>query len=274
MVDFAFLDSGTGGIPYMILLKEKNPEAKCVYLGDTANFPYGEKSFKEITRCAANAVDLIIKKWNPRTIIIACNTISVTALESLRKEFPCCPIVGTVPAIKLAAKITKNNRIGFLATNASINHPYSQKLIKDFASGCKIFKRADPDLISFIEKNLFTATKEQKLNAVAPAVDFFCKNECDVIILGCTHFTHIADVIAEAAGKSVTVIDSREGVSNQAIKVEQQKIGAKNTENLSEKNPSLPLDCSFFVTSATINEQEEYKLLCQKLGIPWGGIVS
>ena len=222
-VDFAFLDSGTGGLPYMKALKNKLPSAKCVYLGDTAHFPYGEKSFSQVAECASLAVDLIIKKWNPKTIIIACNTISVTALDFLRKEFPSVPFVGTVPAIKLAAKVTKNKKIGLLATNATVKHPYCKKLVSDFASGCEVFNRGDPDLISFIEHDLFYASKEERTAAVKPAVDFFCSCGCDTIILGCTHFTHMAEDIKEyfstVAGKKVFVVDRRDGVSNHALEV-------------------------------------------------------
>ena len=267
-VDFAFLDSGTGGIPYMTALKAKQPDACCIYLGDTIHFPYGEKTTEEITECASGAIRLIVKKWNPKTIIIACNTISVTALTQLRKLFPEIPIVGTVPAIKLAAKISKNRKIGFLATNASVNSPYSQKLIDDFASDCKVVRRGDPELIRFVEKDFFTATEEEKLNAVKPALDFFKKEDCDTIILGCTHFTHIADVMQKAAGNNVNIIDSRDGVANQALRVEE----LKNQETCSAEGEDFE-DMAFFVTKATPEEEKEYKALCKTLNIPWGGVI-
>ena len=111
-IDFAFLDSGTGGIPYMLSLKEKSPESRCVYLGDTVHFPYGEKSEEEVTLCASESIEKILDLWNPRIVVIACNTISVTALNQLRERFPDVPIVGTVPAIKLAAKVTKSAHNG------------------------------------------------------------------------------------------------------------------------------------------------------------------
>lgn len=265
--DFAFLDSGTGGIPYMLALKKKQPLARCVYLGDTAHFPYGEKSVEEITECAAKAVSLIIKNWNPKTLIIACNTISVTALDRLRSIFPKLPIVGTVPAIKLAAKVTKNKKIGFLATNASVNSPYSKKLIEDFAGDCHIFSRGDPKLVDFIERDFFTATYEQKKACVKPAVDYFKSCGCDVIILGCTHFTHIAEIMQDVAGEDIKVIDSREGVSNQAIRIESAD-GHKKTAALEKPFRDL----SFFVTEASPSEEKEYRLLCERLNIPWGGI--
>ncbi len=265
-VDFAFLDSGTGGIPYMLSLKEKVPAASCVYLGDTAHFPYGQKTQKEVAAAAAQAVRLMQEKWNPKTLVVACNTISVTALDDLRALFPKLPIVGTVPAIKLAAKVTANKRVGLLATNATVSHPYSQKLIDDFASDCAVFKRGDPDLIDFIEKKLFTASREERMAAVRPAVDFFAANDCDTIILGCTHFTHIADDIQAAAGDKVRVIDSREGVANQALRV-----FPGNQNSLQGQN--APADKSFFFTAATREQEEEYRAMCARFGIPYGGLV-
>ena len=271
VIDFAFLDSGTGGIPYMLLLKEKSPESRCVYLGDTVHFPYGEKSFEEIVRCSSEAIDTIVKNWNPRAVIIACNTISVTALDELRKLHPDLPIIGTVPAIKLAAKVSLNKKIGFLATNASVNHKYSEKLIEDFASDCTVFKRGDPELIDFIEHKLFTASKGEKIEAVMPAVEYFNSNGCDTIILGCTHFTHMAREIEEAfaskSWKKVFVVDSRDGVSNHAldvIKTAPEKEGRNN----------LPEDMTFFVTSLKGDaDRTEYETLCKRFNIPFGGCI-
>lgn len=272
-IDFAFLDSGTGGIPYMLELKKKSPESKCVYLGDTVHFPYGEKSYEEIVRCSSEAISLIIEKWNPGAIVIACNTISVTALESLRKLHPELPIVGTVPAIKLAAKVSINKKIGFLATNASVNHKYSDKLIEDYAFDCKVYKRGDPDLISFIEHRLFVASIEEKIAAVKPAVDYFCNLGCDTIVLGCTHFTHMAKEIEEyfsyRKNGSIFVVDSRDGVANHALEV---------LPALSEKScikNDVPQDMSFFVTRVNGEEDlREYETLCKKFSIPFGGVVD
>lgn len=273
-IDFAFLDSGTGGIPYMLSLKEKSPESRCVYLGDTVHFPYGEKSEEEVTLCASESIEKILDLWDPRIVVIACNTISVTALNQLRERFPDVPIVGTVPAIKLAAKVTKNKKIGLLATNATVKHPYCKKLVSDFASGCEVFNRGDPDLISFIEHDLFYASKEERTAAVKPAVDFFCSCGCDTIILGCTHFTHMAEDIKEyfstVAGKKVFVVDSRDGVSNHALEV------VKITSLENQREPKfLPPDMSFFVTSLkNKSDQKEYETLCRNFNIPFGGLLK
>ncbi len=273
-IDFAFLDSGTGGIPYMLLLKEKASSSRCVYLGDTVHFPYGEKTEEEVISCASESIERILDLWNPHIIVVACNTISVTALKSLREKFSDIPIVGTVPAIKLAARVTENKKIGLLATNATVRHPYCKKLVSDFAYGCEVFNRGDPDLISFIEHDLFYASKNERIAAVKPAVDFFCSCGCDTIILGCTHFTHMAEDIKEyfssVAEKKVFVVDSRDGVSNHALEV------IKNAPLRNSCAPKfLPPDMSFFVTSLeSESDQKEYETLCRNFNIPFGGLLN
>lgn len=269
-VDFAFLDSGTGGIPYMLSLHKKLPDAVCVYLGDTEHFPYGEKSGSEVTDCASKAIQKIIDLWSPKAIVIACNTISVTALDSLRAKFKNIPIVGTVPAIKVAAEVTKNKKIGLLATTATVNHPYCQKLIQDFASDCQVFMRADPNLIDFVEKEYFNAGEQERLSAVKEAADFFKANGCDTVILGCTHFTHIAEEMRKACGTGISVVDSRDGVANQAIR----KIHEESANGNSSRSPQSSVkNLTFFVTKATESEVKEYQTLCENVKIPWGGVI-
>lgn len=275
--DFAFLDSGTGGVPYMLDLKKKSPESRCVYLGDTANFPYGEKSAEQVCECAMRAVQKIVSVWNPKVLVIACNTISVGALSELRKKFPALPIVGTVPAIKIAAQKTRNGKIGLLATNATVENPYSKKLIEDFAKNCEVFMRGDGALVSFVERELFSSSHEQKIAAVTPALDFFRQNDCDTIILGCTHFTHVANEIAEAAGKSICVVDSRDGVANQALRVLkknhlEQKKSIKCVPQTTEATIEQP-EMNFFVTRLSSDaEKREYETLCKYYGIAFGGL--
>ncbi len=265
-VDFAFLDSGTGGIPYMLEIKKRIPTSRCVYLGDTAHFPYGEKSESQIIDCASRAISDLIDFCQPREIVVACNTISVTSLQELRNRFS-VPIVGTVPAIKLAADVSLNKRIGLLATNATVRHPYNQELIKRFASDCKVFARGDPDLISFVEHKLFTATLQEKIDAIKPAVDYFASCACDTIILGCTHFTHIAQDVKNICGKSVRVVDSRDGVAKQAIRV------LEKTSQPLGKIKNLPPDCAFFVTSLrSEKDRQEYDSLCKRFALPWCGL--
>lgn len=254
----------------MLEVKKKAPLSRCIYLGDTAQFPYGQKSPEEITACASAAISLMLTLWAPRAIVVACNTISVTSLERLRSHFS-VPIVGTVPAIRLAARVTKNKRIGLLATNATVRHPYNARLIKDFASDCTVLSRGDPELIDFVEHRLFCASAQERLCAVKPAVDFFHADFCDTIILGCTHFTHIAEDLSACAGESVRVVDSRDGVANQALRV----LDALPLQVPPSRKDTLPADCTFFVTALrSPQDAAEYEALCRRFAIPWGGVVA
>ena len=203
--------------------------------------------------------------------------MSVNALDAVRKAFPGVNFVGTVPAIKLAAGISKKRRIGLLATNSTVNHPYNQKLKADFAADCQLICRGDADLISFIEHESFTATKEQIKAAVTPAVDFFRKEDCDVIILGCTHFLNIASEIQEVCGPSIKVVDSKEGVVNHALEVWGRcgelpagKGGEQRSANQGKAFPSSEL----YITGFTEKKDEnEYDVICKRFGLVFKNII-
>ena len=261
MTDFVFIDSGVGGIPYMKTLLQRAPDAACVYVADTANFPYGEKTHEQVVDCVKALVQKICEKFNPKVIVVACNTMSVNALEAVRKTFPAVQFVGTVPAIKLAASVSKNRRIGLLATHATCENPYNLKLKEKFASDCEIINRPDPELISFIEHNAFTASREECLKAVKPAVDFFRREKCDVVILGCTHFLNFTEVFEEACGPDLKVVDSVDGVVRHALEVLEGGVAGGE--------PAL------FITGFRDREEEnQYNVLCSRFGIKFGGLLS
>ena len=261
MIDFAFLDSGTGGIPYLLHMQKVVPQADCVYVGDTVNFPYGEKSHEEIVKCVLACVNKIIKKFDPKVIIIACNTMSVNTLDVLREVYPERTFVGTVPAIKVAGDISKKRCIGLLATNSTCKHPYNQDLKNHFASDCKMVLRADPELISFIEHKSFTATEDERKAACKPAVDFFRQEECDVIILGCTHFLNLKDEMQKVSEPDICVVDSVEGVTKRAVAV----------HGPFEKSGESKGSAALFVTGFSDKKDEKaYDVICKKYNWRFG----
>lgn len=278
MVDFVFLDSGTGGIPYLTYLLKKRPSVSSVYIADTKNFPYGEKTHEEIVKCVVEIVRKVIEKFAPRIFVIACNTMSVNALNVLREVFPDTQFVGTVPAIKLAASFSKKKKIGLLATRSTVENPYNIDLKNHFAADCELVFRADPELISFIEKKSFTASEEDCINAVLPAVSFFKEKECDVIILGCTHFLNLSDVIQKAAGEKVKVVDSREGVVNRALNIldtcfsfgeKKYSLGSQDDScDDGQKKSHL-----FITGFSSEKDKNEYDVICSKYNLEWGGIL-
>ncbi len=277
MTDFAFIDSGVGGIPYMLELLKKQPNASCVYVADTANFPYGPKTHEQVVECVVPLVEKIITRFEPRVVVVACNTISVNALEVLRSKFASTKFVGTVPAIKLAASVSKKRCIGLLATKATCENPYNQELKNNFAADCELVCRADGELVSFIEKNGFTASGSELEEAVKPAMDFFISKGCDVVILGCTHFLNVKNAfekyaLRQAQGPQplVEIVDSVEGVVNHAIDIS----GVLGAEPLgqgvgcNEVQPQGGMPPSLFITGKPYSS---YDFICSHYNIAFSG---
>ena len=254
---YAFLDSGTGGLPYLAQLRTHAEGCSCAYVADTAHFPYGEKTRDEVIRFSLSTAKRLVERFMPEVVIVACNTISVAALEALRASFP-VPFVGTVPAIKLAAARSKNRKIGLLATERTVRDPYTDALICDFAPDCEIVRIGDSTLISRIERELVTAGREERLAAVLPSVERFRSAGVDTIVLACTHFLHVDAEIREAAGPDIAIIDSREGVVQQALRLVKPAEG---------KGSGV-----FSITGGIDAEAEgRYRSYAKLFGISWGG---
>ncbi len=249
----------------MLYLSQKYPGFSSMYVADTENFPYGEKSHDLIIEVLSGLVERVLEKGKPEVIVIACNTMSVTALSALREKFS-VPFIGTVPAIKLARSITKNRKIGLLATDRTVQEPYTDKLIADFASDCTVYRRGDAQLVSFIENKYFLSTKEERYKALEGSYTYFSSCGIDTLILACTHFIHMTDEIKELFGPGVAVIDSREGVVNQAVRI------IERTGNDAHHTPCSQRSSVFYYTG---NKDEKtaasYESLMKTLGVLWGG---
>jgi len=283
---YAFLDSGSGGLPYLAQLKANAPGASCVYVADTAHFPYGEKTRDEVIQFAVGTVGRLLERFRPEAIIVACNTISVAALPALREAYA-VPFIGTVPAIKLAASLSKNRKIGLLATERTVRDPYTDRLIADFADDCEIVRIGDSTLISRIERELVTADREARLAAVRPSIDRFRAAGVDTIVLACTHFLHVSEEIREVAGDGIQVIDSREGVVHQALRLvpprgsrcsgsgDETAAGDTACGDLAgEPAPADHGGGACYITGGVSADTEElYKTYSNLFGITWGGIL-
>lgn len=254
-----FLDSGVGGLPYLAGAREKLPGQIFVYLADNANFPYGEKDVQTLISIVLSVIDRIVEAFNPKAVVIACNTASVITLSSLREKYG-IPFIGVVPAVKPAAEYTKNGRIGLLATEATVRSVYTDNLIKEFADGLVIKKFAGVKIVDFVE-NYFYQTDEKRITSVLkPAVDFFIEEKVDTLILACTHYIFVKEYLQRIMGPEILVIDSVEGVSNQLKRV---LGGSKLTE-------VKPLPSLFYITGNTFN-RSKYEIFTRNFGLVWGG---
>ena len=213
-----FIDSGIGGLPYLEWLKQRLPEESFVYLADNKNFPYGTKTKEQLIEIMHGTMSFLTEKYKPKAAVIACNTASVISLEYLRRKFS-FPIIGVVPAVKPAAFLSEKKRIGLMASNRTIEDSYTENLINDHASDCEVFRFAGTKIIDFIENRLSNSGAVEKKEIVQPAAEFFKKNDIDIVVLGCTHFLFLENELCESFGADIKIIDSREGVGKQIIRV-------------------------------------------------------
>ena len=233
----AFFDSGVGGLPYLAAARSLLPAERYVYLADRAGFPYGTKSREAVTARALAAIAALVRHTRPRAIVVACNTATELAIDAIRSDNPLIPVIGTVPAIKPAAALSRVRRIGVVATPGAAAAAYLTDLAAEWAAGCEGIKRGDGALVDFVERRYIGSTHEERLAAVMPSVMAMLDAGVDAIVLGCTHFLHLAAEFAEAAGPGVTIVDSREGIANRLMDVLKMKdadvpagIGSRNDE--------------------------------------------
>jgi glutamate racemase len=214
----AFIDSGIGGLPYVAYTRSMAPQERYVHVADRGNFPYGSKSEGEIISSTISLTERLLARENPRLIVVACNTMSVVALAALRARFP-LPFVGVVPAIKPAAAYSKKKRICILGTPRTVEGSYLRGLVEKYADGCSVSGVAAQDLVSYIEKELYRDTPEARKSRARVEADRVMALDVDAVVLACTHFLHLAEEFKQVLGPGVAVVDSREGVAKQVLRI-------------------------------------------------------
>lgn len=250
-----FLDSGIGGLPYLAWVKKQRPNLAVSYLADTANFPYGELSSSQIIQIAAEAARLIQTHLAPRLIAVVCNTASVTALEEIRRVVS-CPVVGTVPAIKPAAQGTGMKPIGILATQSTVNSPYLNSLIAAYAPHREIVRAAAGDIVRYVEEDWPDDGGIGAWEVMLRALTLLKRAEVETLVIGCTHFLHVEEIIREIMG-GVRLIDSREGVGRRILSLLDESFSPAGEDH-------------FYVTRVGAGI-ERYRHFAEFYGLKWMG---
>ena len=197
-------DSGVGGLTILAALRRELPHERYIYIGDTAHVPYGVRSDEEIIELSINACRFLIEQ-GVKLIVVACNTASQAALSVLRATFA-VPFVGVVPAVKPAARLTRNGRIGVAATSNATRAAYLRQLIDDFASGIEVYAVGCPELVTLVEHGELDGPVVDE--TLQQALQPLFRQNVDVLVLGCTHFPALRPAIERLVGKRVKVIDS------------------------------------------------------------------
>ena len=207
-------DSGVGGLSILRKIRALRPQASLVYAADSAGFPYGTRSAAEIEARVPALLGRLVERYDPQLIVIACNTASTIALDAVRRALDLV-IVGTVPAIKPAAAVSRTRVIGVLGTDATVVQPYVDRLAADFAADCTVVRHGSAELVELAEAKLRgEATDPEAYRRILgellarPGGD-----RIDTVVLACTHFPLVGAELAAAAPRPLAFVDGNAGIA-------------------------------------------------------------
>jgi glutamate racemase len=208
-----FFDSGVGGLSVLQPTSALLPNAPIVYVADSAGFPYGERTEEDIAARIPALLGRVVEQYSPRLVVIACNTASTIALDTVRAALD-LPVVGTVPAIKPASELSRTRVIGVLGTQATVRQPYVDDLAARFAADCTVIRHGSPELVELAEAKLAgSSVSFQEVRAAGlPMFEAPRGEEIDVIVLACTHF-RLLDAELRSAFPGVELVDGAQGIA-------------------------------------------------------------
>ncbi len=199
-------DSGLGGLTALRELARIMPEEDLVYFGDTGRVPYGGRSRDILVKYARQDV-AFLRTFDPKAIVIACGTVSTTALDALQGEND-VPIFGVVePAAQAAAHVTRSGRVGLIGTRASIRSGAYERALDALRPGTAVTARACPLLVPLVENGRFRPGDIVAETVVAEYLAPVKAAGVDALILGCTHYPLMKSVIGACMGPAVTLVD-------------------------------------------------------------------
>lgn len=209
-----FFDSGLGGLTVLEKARKLLPNAPIIYAADYAGLPYGEKSEDMLAARVPALLGRLVERYQPRLVVIACNTASTIALTHVRAALD-VPIVGTVPAIKPAAEQSRTGVIGVLGTAATVRQPYVDDLSGQYAANQLVLRHGSPELVVAAEAKLHGLPVDPA--AIQSAVDGLRRqnggDNLDIVVLACTHFPLLAPELQQAFGPDVRLIDGSDGIA-------------------------------------------------------------
>lgn len=247
-------DSGIGGLTVVKEILKELPKENLIYLGDTARVPYGTRGKEVITKFAMDLVNFLLKK-KVKFLVVACNTISAVCLEEIKKV-SLVPVLGVIqPAIE---EIISNgfNNIGVIGTTATISSKVYEKKIKSKNPKAKVFVKSCSLFVPLAEEGLIDhpATK-----LIAREYLGDLNGKIDTLILGCTHYPILAEVIQQTVGSKVILVDSAKPTAKKLRQILEEKKLLNNTKKVKHQ---------FFVTDAP---RRVYKIAATLLGSALNG---
>ena len=250
-------DSGVGGISVMSHIQSLLPNESLAYVADSLFAPYGLKSKDVILERSKTAIDYLIKKQSAKLIVVACNTATAAAIQELRQMYQ-IPIIGMEPAIKPATKATICKKVGILATNSTLDSAKFSSLLDTHSGEINFYTQPCPGLVEFIEQGRINDTSMK--NLIQKYLDPLIKRKVDTIVLGCTHYVFIRNIIENIMGPEVRIIDTGLALAKQ-VKSELEKFSlqSKSKEKYySISTNSINREMKEIIKSITINSDFKF----------------
>ncbi len=204
-------DSGVGGLTIYKEIHKILPHESIIYLADSKNAPYGEKSKEEIIDISTKNTEFLLSK-GCKIIVVACNTASTNAVQYLRENFK-VPFIRVQPAIKPAALSSRTKVVGILATKGTLKSDLLLETSQRFAQGVEIVEQVGEGLVSLIENGKMHSSEMDAL--LERHIQPMLEKNIDYLVLGCTHYPFLTPQIKTLVGDKVSVLDSGEAIARQ-----------------------------------------------------------
>ena len=220
-------DSGVGGLSVLRSIREMLPIEELIYIADSAYAPYGDKPGEFIEKRSIILAEFFLKQ-GVKALVVACNTATAAAISTLRSKYS-LPIVGMEPAVKPAIETTKTGIIGVLATEGTLESEKFGKLIERFGGSADVIIQPCPGLADQVERARISSERTRAL--VESYISPLLKNGADTIVLGCTHYPFLIDLIRDVAGRRVAIIDTGDAVAREVQRRLEQEGLLSNRKN-------------------------------------------
>ena len=208
----AVFDSGVGGISVLRQLRKIMPDENYIYFGDSANAPYGSRSTEEVRALTLAAAEKLITEYPVKALVVACNTATAAAIETLRETYRDLIVIGIEPAVKLAADHFPGGRLGVMATEVTLREEKFDHLMHRFDGNCTIYKIPAPGLVKLIEAGKSDTAETDALlqELLGPYV-----GKLDALVLGCTHYPFVSRRIGKVLGSRTELLHGGKGTSRE-----------------------------------------------------------
>lgn len=213
-------DSGVGGLSVLHAIRQKLPQEQLLYVADSGHVPYGEKS-PEFIQTRSLAIARFLHQQGAKALVVACNTATAAAVQSLRAYFPHWLIVGMEPAIKPAVAVTCSGVIGVLATTGTLHSSQFAALLDRFAGHIRVVTQPCPGLVECVEAGALDAVHTRAL--LSSFVQPLLEQGCDTLILGCTHYPFLRPLLAQLVPPHIAIVDTGAAVARRLAELLQAK---------------------------------------------------